>query len=456
MENSKKCSNKKHSKIDAIGYCLDCNLYLCNKCKDYHSEYLENHHINNLDNQSQEIFTEFCKEPFHKMKLEYFCKTHNCLCCAACLSKIKKEGNGQHVDCTAYHIDEIKEEKKNNLTDNIQKLESSKDKIQTSVINLKKIYEEIKKDKEQMKQKLTSIFSKLRKLLNERETILLSDMDNVYNKAYFEEGLLNRGEILSVQIENFIEKGKLLNKIWVDDNDLIKRINDCINVENNVRDINEINENINRYNTTKINISVLPSKKEIVGLEEHIKNFGKIFYEEKCELFFKFLPAKNFDISEDGLIAVKQLRDGWNCIIFGDREIPKYRKSKWKIKINKNKSKNYNDFYIGIGSKLYSGKLYNECWSIYSNAKSKVQLQLKNENSSYDDHKEDIKEGDIVEVIVDRKEGTLSFALNDVNFGVACSNIPNEEVLYPTVVLYEKGLIVEIVQNISENENNSI
>ena len=48
MENSMKCSNKKHSEINAISYCIECNLYLCNKCKNNHIEYLEIHHLNDL------------------------------------------------------------------------------------------------------------------------------------------------------------------------------------------------------------------------------------------------------------------------------------------------------------------------------------------------------------------------------------------------------------------------
>ena len=48
MENRKKCSNKKHSDINAVSFCLECNIYLFNKCTSYHSEYLDDHHIKNL------------------------------------------------------------------------------------------------------------------------------------------------------------------------------------------------------------------------------------------------------------------------------------------------------------------------------------------------------------------------------------------------------------------------
>ena len=56
-----------------------------------------------------------------------------------------------------------------------------------------------------------------------------------------------------------------------------------------------------------------------------------------------------------------------------------------------------------------------------------------------------MKAGDIIEVIVDRKNGNLSFAVNDVNYGIAYTTIPNEAKLYPTIILYEQGLSVEIV-----------
>ena len=50
-------------------------------------------------------------------------------------------------------------------------------------------------------------------------------------------------------------------------------------------------------------------------------------------------------------------------------------------------------------------------------------------------------------MIVDRKLGNLSFAINGVNNGIACSDIPKEEVLYPTIIIYEQNHIVEIIEN---------
>ena len=41
---NKKCSFKEHKDIDAVSYCYDCKVSICNKCKNYHLGFLENHH----------------------------------------------------------------------------------------------------------------------------------------------------------------------------------------------------------------------------------------------------------------------------------------------------------------------------------------------------------------------------------------------------------------------------
>ena len=56
-----------------------------------------------------------------------------------------------------------------------------------------------------------------------------------------------------------------------------------------------------------------------------------------------------------------------------------------------------------------------------------------------------MKEGDIYKVIVDRKLGNLSFAVNDINYGIACSEIPKDDILFPTVVLFERRIEVELL-----------
>ena len=120
MLSRKKCSSKDHSEIDADIYCQICNVYMCNKCNDFHKALFKEHPSYNININMESIFTGFCKEVNHSNKLIFFCKNHNQLCCAACLSKIKNKEFGQHKDCNVCEIGEIKDEKKNILKGNIE------------------------------------------------------------------------------------------------------------------------------------------------------------------------------------------------------------------------------------------------------------------------------------------------------------------------------------------------
>ena len=55
----------------------------------------------------------------------------------------------------------------------------------------------------------------------------------LYNNKYFNEDIIKKREKLPKQIKLSLEKGKLINKEW-EDNNLISYINDCINIENNI------------------------------------------------------------------------------------------------------------------------------------------------------------------------------------------------------------------------------
>ena len=129
----KKCSSKEHQQIEAVYYCQNCNIYICNKCDKFHSDMFQNHIKISLDKEKSEIFTGFCKEEDHSSKLIFFCKTHNVLCCSSCLCKIKKKGYGQHKDCDVCEIEDIKEEKKNKYEENIKYLDELSKNIQNIV-----------------------------------------------------------------------------------------------------------------------------------------------------------------------------------------------------------------------------------------------------------------------------------------------------------------------------------
>ena len=281
MEGQKKCSNKKHSEINAISYCIECNLYLCNKCTNNHIEYLENHQIKNLDKNNQEIFSGLCKELNHKMKLEYFCNNHNTLCCAACLSVIKSNGNGQHSECDVVPIKEIKEEMKNKIDKDIKYLKESFKNLDESIKYLEEFYKMINKSKEELKLNISKIFTKIRNTVNEREDELLLELDNIYDNTFFKEDLIKKCEKLPGLIKNILEKGSSLNQDWNDENKLIENINDCLNIKNNINNIIEINEKIEKCKSEKLNIIFIPDNEENINCLVNIKNFGKLSIQDE-------------------------------------------------------------------------------------------------------------------------------------------------------------------------------
>ena len=62
-----KCASVNHKEIDAVSYCGECKVYLCNKCNKFHSEIFVNHNsIKLVGKDITELFTGFCKEKSHK------------------------------------------------------------------------------------------------------------------------------------------------------------------------------------------------------------------------------------------------------------------------------------------------------------------------------------------------------------------------------------------------------
>ena len=161
MEVQTKCSSEEHKDINAISFCPECRIYLCNKCENLHLKLHKNHQAYKL-NKEEEIFTGYCQDKNHPNKLEYFCKNHNQLCCAACIAKINEKGDGQHKDCEIYTIEKIKDEKKNKLKENIKYLEDIENKFNENMKQLKRFFEKIDKDKEDLKLKVQNIFTKIR------------------------------------------------------------------------------------------------------------------------------------------------------------------------------------------------------------------------------------------------------------------------------------------------------
>ena len=295
----KKCSLKEHSEINANIYCKKCEKYMCNKCEIYHSKLFEVHQNFILNQNLEEIYDEFCEEEKHNyLKLKYFCKTHNKLCCAACLTKIKGKGDGQHSDCDVCYIEDIKDEKKKGLKENIKLLEELSNKLNESFDDIKKIYEKINENKEEIKLSIQKTFTNLRNILNNREDELLMNVEKEYDDLFFKDSIIKDIEKLPNKIRLSLEKCKTIDEI---DNNIYKFIKKCSEIENNINIINNLNSNINNiYNSKNFEIKFFPEEDEINKFFENIKSFGriKVFYYG----FFQLSSIIKDDINSVNLI----------------------------------------------------------------------------------------------------------------------------------------------------------
>ena len=305
---NKKCSFKDHKNIDAIKYCQECNKYLCNKCEKFHSGLFENHNTLPLDKEIDEFFTGYCKEKNHPIELSYFCKDHNTLCCPCCIAKIKTQGNGAHHDCNVCDINDISEEKKNNLTDNIKSLEKLYDLFQALLNDLKKAIQEIDDRKEEVKKDILQIFTGIRDELNKREDQLLKEVDQIYENKFNSKNIDNiiKDKKFSEKIKIYIDKGKIAEKDWNKINNKAILINDCINIENTIDKINNMNTSIEKYKIQDKKLNFNCNINDIINLIKTFGSFNKTINQQEVNININNFNPQNLNY-------IKQISSNYGC-----------------------------------------------------------------------------------------------------------------------------------------------
>ena len=53
-----KCSSIEHGEIDAVIYCTKCQVYMCNKCEQFHSKLFQSHKnfVIDKEKESEDIY----------------------------------------------------------------------------------------------------------------------------------------------------------------------------------------------------------------------------------------------------------------------------------------------------------------------------------------------------------------------------------------------------------------
>lgn len=283
----KKCPN--HKEIDVVIYCQECNMAFCNKCQQHHSELFKSHSEDILDKDFTNILSKYCRDEHHNVEFEYFCKTHNQLVCAKCISKFNVKGSGKHSKCDLCIIEDIKDKKKEVLNENIKVLEDLSKNLNNSISDLKKLFSKINEDKENLKKYIQIVFTQLRNKINKREDELLSKVDKEYNRIYFKEEFLKKSEILPVQVNKYLEKGKSIGKDWKDDK-LSLLINNCLDIEKSIKIINIMNKKIKKFNSQNIKVKFYERYDLINNF--NLEKFGYITHETYHYYQFRQCPLE--------------------------------------------------------------------------------------------------------------------------------------------------------------------
>ena len=260
------------------------------------------------------------------------------------------------------------------------------------------------------------------------------------------EDLIKDSEKLPNKINISLEKGKSINKDW-NDNQLNYFINDCIEIENNIKEINLINENILKSNSNKNKkIKFKPDEDGISNILEIIKKFGKIYYNK---FTFKNCPLnineyKKFEVSGDNnnIVTKTGTKDYWTGIIC-EKELSKCEEHKWKIKILKTKYK-----YIMVGVAPidfdFNSSIFNKCgWYFFcynSTLYSGSPHNYSNKGTNLS------KVNDEITIVMNMNKRTLKFIINDEDKGESYTDIPIDKPLFPSVYLEEINDSVEILE----------
>ena len=107
--------------------------------------------------------------------------------------------------------------------------------------------------------------------VNKREDVILLGVDKKYSELLFDEELIQKNKKLSKNINQSLQKGKIEENEWNEKNKFNSLINNCVNVENNLKDINKINESIQKCNSMN---DLIQKKRKLMNFKILLKISG--------------------------------------------------------------------------------------------------------------------------------------------------------------------------------------
>ena len=205
------CDSNDETEI-AESYCIDCNEFLCKGCANAHKKSkLSNHHkLLESDKMPKKKFVLSCDNTCsrHDGKfLEYFCKSHNEICCTSCVTL-------EHRSCKLEYFSE-----KAMGFESGKDYRALKDRIQKMKQKISGMKDKIHSCQDEAKSKHLNFMEQIQEFRNNIETIIEGLVDNATEKAE----LINRENLeklklcstrsdeMAEEIDDIVEEMKLLS-----------------------------------------------------------------------------------------------------------------------------------------------------------------------------------------------------------------------------------------------------
>ena len=209
--------------------------------------------------------------------------------------------------------------------------------INNSINKLKQELKKNKDNKDNLKLEIQKIFTKIRNQINERENILLSEIDQNLDDSSIKKDIINKLEKFPKKIESSLNQGKLIENQWKE-----KRLNisitQCLNIEKKLEEINSYKDIIKKNNENNLVMKFKPELNDINSFLNTIQEFGCIYNITDLQAKFddiedieNFLLTINQDMEEIYNTYIKEKRQFEPIIVKSNIKLIKKKKIKKQI-----------------------------------------------------------------------------------------------------------------------------
>ena len=255
-ETELKCDDcQKNGSVVAL--CVDCELYLCKVCHEYHSNKSSEHNIVSLGDVSSAPVQKVLYCPEHpKNELDYYCKTCDKIVCLYCTVR-------DHVGHTHDIVEKTASEHRNMLRKIITPVDDMIGNLSKAEANIVSTQEKIKEQANEIDQEIDKCYVKQLKGLNECHKQLKEQLHNAVSRK--EDALKEQlEEMKSVQEELVGMKGLREDLEKTPDRKVLSKKQE--DIENEVKRVSDRYENLSIVPVESYTMAFNPSKESRVQL----------------------------------------------------------------------------------------------------------------------------------------------------------------------------------------------